>query len=157
MTRSGTADGAVPDLADVEQLASRNNHLAVVATRRGDGSIQSSLVNAGVTRHPTTAALRVGFVTYGAVKLANLRARPACTLTFCQGWQWVTVEGPAQLIGPDDPASGVDADGLRRLLRQIFADAGGAHDDWAAYDQQMTRQRRAAALVTPQRIYSNAG
>jgi PPOX class probable F420-dependent enzyme len=147
----------MPSLADVSRIASGNHHLAAVATRRDDGTIQASLVNAGVTEHPVTRENCVGFVAYGRVKLANLRARPACTLTFQRGWQWVTVEGCAELIGPDDPADGVDAAGLRRLLRQIFADAGGAHDDWDAYDREMARQRRAAVLVSPERIYSNAG
>jgi PPOX class probable F420-dependent enzyme len=146
----------MPDLSDVSRIAGDNDHLAVVATRRGDGSIQASLVSAGVTEHPVTGEQRVGLVTYGRVKLANLRARPACTLTFQHGWQWVTVEGTAALVGPDDSASGVSTEGLRRLLRDVFADAGGTHDDWEAYDREMARQRRAAVLVSPERIYSNA-
>jgi PPOX class probable F420-dependent enzyme len=146
----------MPDLSDISRIASGNHHLAAVATRRDDGTIQASLVNAGVTEHPVTRERCVGFVTYGRVKLANLRPRRACTLIFQHGWQWVTVEGSAELIGPDDLAAGVDAAGLRRLLRDVFADAGGAHDDWEAYDREMARQRRAAVLVSLERIYSNA-
>jgi len=31
----------------------------------------------------------------------------------------------------DDPQPEVDAEALRLLLREIFAAAGGTHDDWA--------------------------
>jgi hypothetical protein len=60
-----------------------------------------------------------------------------------------------QLIGPDDPADGVDAERLRVLLREVFTAAGGSHDDWDAYDAVMARERRTAVLITPERVYSN--
>jgi PPOX class probable F420-dependent enzyme len=145
----------VPDLQDVRALAAREQFLAVVATRRADGTIQSSVVNAGVLPHPTTGEDVVGFVTYGPTKLGNLRPRPEVTLTFRAGWQWVTVEGTATIVGPDDPLPGVDDEGLRLLRREVFTSAGGTHDDWAAYDETMAAQRRAVILVKPTRIYSN--
>jgi surface antigen len=40
------------DLTELAELAAANGHLAVVATVRGDGTIQASLVNAGVSNHP---------------------------------------------------------------------------------------------------------
>ena len=58
-----------------------------------------------------------------------------------------------QLCGPDDPVPGVDAEGLRLLLRAVFTAAGGTHDDWDAYDAAMARERRTAVLVTPERVY----
>ena len=39
------------------------------------------------------------------------------------------------------------------LLREVFIAAGGTHDDWIEYDATMARERRAAVLVTPTRIY----
>ena len=42
----------------------------------------------------------LAFVTYGKVKLANLRARPQLAVTFRNGWQWATVEGSAEIGGP---------------------------------------------------------
>ena len=83
------------------------NFLAVVSTLRADATIQTSVVNAGVLTHPFTGIDVVGFVTYGKAKLANLRARPQMTITFRSGWQWASVEGRAELIGPDDPHAGV--------------------------------------------------
>ena len=124
-------------------------------TLRADGTIQSSLVNAGVMPHPVTGADVVAFVTYGPAKLGNLRARPQVTLTVRAGWQWATVEGTAEIIGPDDPHPAVDAERLRLLLREVFTAAGGTHDDWDAYDAEMVAQHRTAVLVTPTRVYSN--
>jgi hypothetical protein len=49
---------------------------------------------------------------------------------------------------------GVDAEGLRLLLRAVFSAAGGTHDDWDGYDTVMARERRTAVLVTPERVYS---
>jgi PPOX class probable F420-dependent enzyme len=142
-------------LQQVIDIGSRDRFLAVVSTVRADGSVQSSVVNAGVLPHPIDGAEVVGFVTYGKAKLANLRARPQLSVTFRSGWEWAAVEGRAELIGPDDPHAGIDAEGLRLLLRQVFTAAGGSHDDWEAYDRTMAEQRRTAVLFTPTRIYSN--
>lgn len=132
------------------ELSRGDSGLAIVSTLRADQTIQASLVNTGIVKGD------LAFVTYGPVKLANLRARPQLTVTFRDGWQWAAVEGTAELIGPDDPRDGVDAEGLRLLLREIFTAAGGTHDDWDAYDRTMVEQRRTAVFVTPNRVYSNA-
>src|SRR4029077_3960711 len=106
--------------------------------------------------HPATAMPGLAFVTYGKVKLANLRARPQVSVTFRQGWQWETVEGRAVRAGPDDPQTWLtSAEQLRVLLREIFAAAGGTHDDWDTYDRVMLEERRTAVLINPTRIYSN--
>jgi PPOX class probable F420-dependent enzyme len=142
-------------LDEAVALAAADRGLAVVSTLRADATIQSSLVNAGIFDHPETGRPALAFVTYGRVKLANLRARPQLTATFRDGWRWAAVEGHAQLVGPDDPQPWLSAQGLPALLRAIFAAAGGEHDDWAEYDRVMLEQRRTAVLVTPTRVYSN--
>jgi PPOX class probable F420-dependent enzyme len=142
-------------LNDLMGIAARERFLAVVSTGRADASIQASVVNAGVLPHPIDGGDVVAFVTYGKTKLANLRARPQVTVTFRAGWEWGTIEGQAELIGPDDPHPGIDADALRLLLRQVFTAAGGTHDDWDAYDREMAAQHRTAVLITPARLYSN--
>jgi PPOX class probable F420-dependent enzyme len=136
-------------------LGQAEHGLAVISTCRADGTIQSSLVNAGVLDHPSTAAPVLAFVTYGKVKLANLRARPQLAATFRSGWQWATVEGRAQLAGPDDPQPWLDAEQLRLLRRAVFVAAGGDHDDWAEYDRVMAAQGRTVVLVEPNRVYTN--
>ena len=96
----------------------------------------------------------VGFVAAGnSARLKNLRARPRATVVIRAGWQWAGVEGPVDLAGPDDALSGIDAERLRLLLREIFVAAGGEHEDWDEYDRVMADERRVAVLVQPQRVY----
>jgi PPOX class probable F420-dependent enzyme len=133
------------------RIAAQEQYLAIVSTLRADGSIHSSLVNAGALEHPRTGDLCLAFVTYGRAKLANLARRPVCTLAFRAGWQWAAADGRAEIIGPAD----TDAESLRRLLRDVFTAAGGTHDDWDAYDRVMREEGRAAVLMTVDRVYGN--
>jgi PPOX class probable F420-dependent enzyme len=142
-------------LAQVADLARKENGLTVIATLRADLSIQSSVVNAGVMTHPLSGVQVLAFVTYGKVKLQNLRARPHLTATVRSDWQWAAVEGPVELIGPDDPNPDIDTERLRLLLREVYIAAGGSHDDWDVYDRTMLEQHRTAVFVTPLRVYSN--
>ena len=135
---------------------SADHGLAVVATTRADGSIQSSLVNAGVLDHPVTGEPVVGLVARGsALKVRLLRSAGRAAVTFRSGWEWVAVEGPVALIGPDDGVTGFEPSDVPRLLRDVFVAAGGTHDDWAEYDRVMAAERRLAVLVSPARISSN--
>ena len=144
------------DLADFAALVFRDQGLCVVSTLRAAGTIQSSVVNAGVLKHPVTGAQVVGFTTRGgSAKLAHLRARPRATIVVRAGWDWAAVEGPVELAGPADPLPGVDAEGLRVLLRDVFTAAGGTHDDWPTYDRVMAEERRAVVMIAPERVYSN--
>jgi PPOX class probable F420-dependent enzyme len=143
------------DLSTFGDLVPLDNGLCVISTIRGDGSVQSSVVNAGVLSHPVNGERVVGLVAAGRAKLRNLRADPRCTIVARGGWRWVAVEGVAEIIGPDDARPEVDGEGLRILLRDIFKAAGGRHDDWDAYDRTMAEERRAAVLIAPRRVYSN--
>lgn len=140
-------------LVDAWELSRGETGLAIVSTVRADQTVQSTLVNTGVIDHPADGTPVLAFVTYGAVKLRNLRERPQLAVAFRSGWQYATVEGRALLAGPDDPQPWLDPERLRLLLREIFTAAGGTHDDWDTYDRTMVEQRRAAVLITPTRIY----
>jgi PPOX class probable F420-dependent enzyme len=145
------------DVGDFARLIAGDHGLCVVSTLRPDDTIQASVVNAGVLDHPLTGRPVVAFVAMGGSrKLANLRARPRATVVARVGWEWAAAEGPVELVGPDDPVAGIDAERLRLLLRDVFTAAGGTHDDWDTYDDAMARERRTAVLVTPERLYSNA-
>ena len=50
-------------LDDAVQLGAQDRFLAVVSTVRADGTIQSSLVNAGAIAHPATGEPVLAFVT----------------------------------------------------------------------------------------------
>jgi PPOX class probable F420-dependent enzyme len=140
------------NLDAVRRIVAQESGLASVAVVRADGTPHTSLVNAGVLDHPVTGTPVVGYVTYGPVKLRNLRARPATSILWRAGWRWAGVDGPSELIGPGD--TGVEV--LRLLLRAIFTAAGGTHDDWDTYDRVMRDEGRVAVLVEPVRIYGNA-
>ena len=146
----------VTDLTRFRELVALDNGLSVVVTLRADHTPQATVVNAGVTDHPLTGSPVVAFVAMGGTrKLALLRADPTITVVVRAGWRWATVEGRAQLIGPDDPHPDIDDEQLRLLLREIFTAAGGTHDDWTTYDQVMRDEHRTAVLVTPTRTYSS--
>jgi len=148
----------VSDLARFEELVPKDHGLVVVVTRRSDQTPHTAVVNAGVVPHPVTGERCVAFVSVGGTnKLAHLRADPTISVVIRAGWQWVAVEGHAELIGPDDPHPEVDDEQLRILLRDIFTAAGGTHDDWNEYDQVMRDSRRAAVLVHEDRIYPAPG
>ena len=150
------AFGVVADLSAFTELVALDHGLCVLSTLRGDGSVQATVVNAGVLPHPMTGAPVVGLVTAGGSrKLHHLRADPRATIVVRAGWQWAAVEGTAEIIGPDDPHPDVDNEALRLLLREIFRAAGGTHDDWDTFDRVMADERRAAVLLVPSRTYSN--
>ncbi|OBH13903.1 TIGR03618 family F420-dependent PPOX class oxidoreductase [Mycobacterium sp. E1747] len=143
-------------LRDAVALVASESGLAVVSTVRADATVQASLVNVGLLPHPDGGQEVLGFTTYGKVKLANLRARPQLAVTFRRGWQWATVEGRAELAGPEDAQPWLTTDDqLRLLLRDVFTAAGGTHDDWDTYDRVMARERRAVVLIVPTRVYGN--
>jgi PPOX class probable F420-dependent enzyme len=143
-------------LRNAWELSRDETGLAIVSTVRADLTVQSTLVNTGLIEHPEDGSPVLAFVTYGGVKLRNLRERPQIAVAFRSGWRYATVEGRALLAGPDDPQPWLDPERLRLLLREIFTAAGGTHDDWPAYDRTMVEQRRAAVLITPSRVYPGA-
>jgi PPOX class probable F420-dependent enzyme len=146
----------VSDLSAFRALVPLDHGLCVLSTTRADGTVQSSVVNAGVLRHPVTGDDVVGLVAAGGTrKLRNLRTDPRATIVARAGWQWAAVEGTVELLGPDDPVADLDADALRALLRDVFRAAGGTHDDWDAYDRAMADERRTVVLIAPTRSYGN--
>jgi PPOX class probable F420-dependent enzyme len=146
----------VTNLDGFAELGRLDHGLAVVSTTRADGTILSSVVNAGVLGHPVRGTPVVAFVSAGgAARLGNLRARPRATVVLRAGWRWAAVEGAVELAGPDDPLEGIAAQQLRVLLRDVFTAAGGSHDDWDEYDRVMATERRVVVFVTPERVYGN--
>ena len=146
------------DIEDFRRLIAGDHGLVVVSTLRDDGTIASSVVNAGVLPHPVSGRAVVGMVLRGGTrKLDHLRKRPYANVVVRAGWQWAAAEGRTELAGPDDPMPGIDAERLRLLLREIFTAAGGTHEDFGTYDRVMREERRAAVFLHPERVYSNPG
>jgi PPOX class probable F420-dependent enzyme len=128
------------DLELVRRLGAESQGLVVVSTVRPDGTVQTSVVNAGLVDG------EVAFVARSDTrKLDNVRRTGRAAVTFRAGWEWAAVEGPAR-IGGADP----------QLLRDVFTAAGGTHDDWDEYDRVMAAEGRVAVFVTPERVTGNA-
>ena len=124
------------DLELIRRLGAQDHGLVVVSTTRADGTIQTSVVNAGVLDG------EVAFVARSDTrKLDNIRRTGRAAVTFRSGWEWAAVEGPARIAGGDP-----------QLLRDVFTAAGGTHDDWDEYDRVMAAEGRVAVFVTPERI-----
>lgn len=151
------SEDSAPGLDRARRLSSQESGLTVVVTSRSDGSPQASVVNAGVLEHPVTGGLVVGFVARGgAWKLANLRLRRRLTVVFRSGWEWIAIEGAAELAGPEDRLEGLGRNDLPPLLRSVYAAAvGGTPDDWTELDKVIAAEGHTAVLVRPLRIYSN--
>ena len=144
------------NIEDFRKLVAGEHGLVTVSVLRDNGTIASSVVNAGVMAHPRTGDPVVAMVVRGGTKkLARWRKRPYANVVIRSGWQWAAAEGEVSLIGPDDPDPAVDAERLRLLLREVFTAAGGTHDDWDTYDRAMRDERRTAVFVRPDKVYSN--
>jgi PPOX class probable F420-dependent enzyme len=143
-------------LERINELRRRDHFLAVAITQRRSGEPAASVVNAGVLDHPLTGEPVVAFVARGhTAKLTHLRRTPQATLVFRAGWEWIGVSGSVELVGPDDPLAGIDAERLRVLLRDIYAAAGGVHPDLEEYDREMVADRRTAVLIRPEHFTNN--
>ena len=140
----------------VRKIASADHWLGVLVTSDPVGAPQVSLVNAGILPHPVTGRPCLALVAVGrSAKLRNLRRRASATIVFRAGWEWVAVEGPCELAGPDDPLPGLAPERLPQLLRDIFHAAGGSHPDLDEYDRVMAAERRTAVLIAPERFVTN--
>ena len=137
----------------VREFAAADQGLAFVSFARADGTVHSTLINAGVMKHPVTGEEVVAFVVRGdTVKLRHWRHTPRATIVFRAGWSWIGVEGSVTLVGPDDPTVGFNSADLPRLLRDIFTAAGGTHQDWEEYDRVMAAERRTGVFIHPSKI-----
>ena len=147
----------MPDLDEVRNFLADESGLATISTVQADGRVLSSITNCGAIDHPLTGEPCVALVSMGgAARLGHVRRGSPVTVLVRRGWRWVSITGQADLIGPADPADGVDAEALRLLLREIFAAAGGTHDDLDEYDRAMADEGRTAVLISPERILGNA-
>lgn len=141
------------EFEDIERLAPGDQGLATFSLSRQDGSVHSSVVNAGIMSHPSSGERVVATVLRGpSWKLERLRQHPRCTVLFRVGWEWASVDGNAELIGPSDEFDGFEPSDVPQLLRDVFTAAGGSHDDWDEYDRVMAQDGRTAVFVTPIRI-----
>lgn len=118
----------------------RENHHAVMATRRRSGDAQQSPVLA-----VADAAGRVLVSTREtSVKVRNLRRFPRASVCVLSGeffGQWVQVTGPVEIISLPEAMD---------LLIEYYRLASGEHENWDEYKEAMEGERRCVVVLTPE-------
>jgi PPOX class probable F420-dependent enzyme len=123
---------------DQKRAFVRENHHAVLVTRRADGRLQSSPIACGV-HHDGRIAISV---TEDRAKTKNLRRDPRATLCVLNDGffgEWTQIDGTTEIVAM--PAA---LDGLKDLYRQV----AGEHPDWDDYAAAMERDRRVLLLIS---------
>lgn len=137
-------------MSDTDSLRSliAAHHLGTLATIRGDGRPQLSMVSHDYD--PSRGVIRVS-ITDGRAKTANLRRDPRATYLVAngKGWGYAVAECRAELLpvatAPDDAS--VDE------LVEIYRAISGDHPDWAEYRTAMVNDRRVPLLLHVERVY----
>ena len=128
------------DLEDARQFI-RNNHRAVMTTRRANGDPQLAPVVCGVD-----AEGRVAVSTREtAIKVKNLRRDPRTSLCVINDGffgDWIQVDGTAEVVSLPE---------AMELLVQYYRSLAGEHRDWDEYRAAMERERRVLVRVALER------
>jgi PPOX class probable F420-dependent enzyme len=123
----------------------RDNHHAVLATRRRDGGVQMSPLACAVDSEGKVVISS----RETAVKTKNLRRDPRASLCLLNDGffgAWAQLEGPAEIVSL--PAA---MDGLVEYYRSV----AGEHPDWDDYRNAMQREQRCLIRITPERAGPN--
>ncbi len=119
----------------------RDNHRAVVSTRRADGQPQLSPVVCGVDAD--------GMITVStretAMKVKNLRRDPRvslCVLNDGFFGDWIQVDGTADIVSLPE---------AMELLVEYYRSLSGEHPDWDEYRAAMERDQRVLVRIDVER------
>ena len=116
----------------------RTNHRAVLATYRGDGTVQMSPITVGVD----SAGRMLISSRETAVKVRHLRRDPRVVAVLMNDGffgDWLQVEGTAEIVELPEALE---------LLVSYYRDISGEHPDWDDYRAAMVRDRRVLVQVT---------
>jgi len=119
----------------------RENHRAVLATRRADGRPQMSPVVAAVDR----AGKIVISTRETAIKTRNLRRDPHASLCVMNDGffgPWVQIDGATEIVPLPEAMEG---------LVDYYREVAGEHTDWDDYRRAMERERRVLLRITVER------
>jgi osmotically inducible protein OsmC len=99
------------DISDFARPVGLDGRFSDLTTLRHDRTMQASVVNAGVVPHPVGGTAVVGFVMGGGTrKRVSVRAYRQATVVIRAGSEWVVAQGPIELIGPEGPLTGIEAE-----------------------------------------------
>ncbi len=119
----------------------RENHRAVLATRRADGQPQMSPVVAAVDG----AGKVVISTRETAIKTRNLRRDPHASLCVMNDGffgPWVQIDGAAEIVPLPEAMEG---------LVDYYRAVAGEHPDWDDYRRSMEQERRVLLRITVER------
>jgi PPOX class probable F420-dependent enzyme len=123
----------------------RENHRAVLATRRRDGGAQMSPVACAVGDDGSIVISS----RETAIKTKNVRREPraaVCVMNDGFFGSWVQIEGPADVVSLPD---------AMELLVEYYRSISGEHPDWDDYRSAMEREKRCVIRITPDRAGPN--
>src|SRR5262245_29341013 len=109
----------------------RDNHHAVLATRRRDGGTKMSPVTCSVGDEGAVVIIS----RETATKTKNVRREPRsalCVLNDGFFGEWVQLEGPANVVSLPD---------AMELLVEYYRSVSGEHPDWDDYRNAMEREK----------------
>ena len=118
----------------------RQNHRAILATRRRDGRPQMSPVVQAVGND----GLILISTRTGAIKVRNIVRDPnvsICAISDTFFGKWAQVDGTASVI--QMPAA-------MELLRFAYIQIAGEHPDWVEFERDMIAQHRVAIAIKPE-------
>jgi PPOX class probable F420-dependent enzyme len=118
----------------------RENHRAVLVTRRRDGRVQTSPIVCGVDDDDRI----IVSVTSDRAKTKNARRDPrvaVCVFNDAFFGAWVQIDGTADVVPMPDAM-----DGLKYLYRQV----AGEHPDWDDFERAMVDDGRVLLRITPE-------
>jgi PPOX class probable F420-dependent enzyme len=124
---------------DEARAVVRDQHHAVLATRKQDGTPQLSPVTVGVDGD----GLIVVSTRQTAYKTRNLRRDPRaylCVLPDGFFGRWIQITGTAQIVELPD---------AMEPLVDYYRRTAGEHPDWDEYRAAMVQQRRVLVRITP--------
>jgi len=119
----------------------RNNHRAVITSRRANGDPQLSPVMCGID-----AAGRIVVSTREtALKVKNLRRDPRASLCVLNDGffgDWIQVDGTAEIVSLPEAMD---------LLIEYYRSLAGEHPDWDEYRAAMEQERRVLVRIDIER------
>ncbi|BCJ33035.1 PPOX class F420-dependent enzyme [Actinocatenispora thailandica] len=124
---------------DEARAVVREQHHAVLATMKQDGTPQLSPVTVGVDG----AGLIVVSTRQTAYKTRNLRRDPRtylCVLPDGFFGRWIQITGTAEIVELPD---------AMEPLVDYYRRTAGEHPDWDEYRAAMVQQRRVLVRITP--------
>jgi PPOX class probable F420-dependent enzyme len=116
----------------------KDNHRAVLVTRKRDGSPQTSPITCGVDDAGRVAVSS----RETAYKVRNLRRDPRATMcVFSDRFfgDWVQIDGTAEVVSLPEAMD---------LLVDYYRSLAGEHDDWNDYRAAMEREKRVLVRIS---------